>query len=89
MWAAEGGLAKTFDDIEALAVDCKFSDCKHDAEPGCAVKAALEAGTLPQARFDSWLELQKEMSWLRKPAETRGRPETKRRERVGHGQRRR
>ena len=89
MWASEKGLAKTFDDIELLAKDCKFSDCQHDAEPGCAVKAAVEAGTLPAKRFESWLELQKEMAWLRKPSETRGRPESKRRERLGHGQRRR
>jgi ribosome biogenesis GTPase len=88
MWAAAGGLARTFDDIEALGKQCRFSDCQHDAEPGCAVKAALDAGTLPAARFDSWLELQREMAWLDRPAETRGRPETKRRERAGHGQRR-
>ncbi len=88
MWAAEGGLAKTFDDLEALAVNCKFSDCQHDAEPGCAVKAALEDGTLDEARFASWLELQREMVWLGTPSQSRGRPESKRRERAGHGQRR-
>lgn len=88
MWAAEGGLAKTFDDIEALAVNCKFGDCQHDAEPGCAVKAALEGGTLDEARFASWLELQREMVWLGTPSASRGRPESKRRERAGHGQRR-
>lgn len=87
MWEAEGGLAKTFDDIEALAQACRFADCRHDAEPGCAVKAALDDGTLPEARFASWLELQREMAWLRQPKETRGRPESKRRERVGHGAR--
>lgn len=89
MWAAEGGLAKTFDDVEALAAQCRFSDCQHDAEPGCAVKAALADGTLDEVRFGSWLELQKEMQWLAKPGETRGRPESKRRDRLGHGQRRR
>lgn len=88
MWAAEGGLAKTFDDVEGLARQCRFGDCKHQSEPGCAVKAALESGELPQERFDSWLELQREMAWLQKPTDTRGRPESKRRERVGHGVRR-
>lgn len=87
MWAAEGGLAKTFDDIEALAKSCKFSDCKHLAEPGCAVKAALEAGSLEAVRFESWLELQREIQWLQKPGDTRGRPESKRRARLGHGKR--
>ncbi len=87
MWAAEGGLAKTFDDIELLGKGCKFSDCRHQAEPGCAVKAALEDGTLDEIRFESWLELQREIEWLQKPADTRGRPEPKRRARVGHGPR--
>jgi ribosome biogenesis GTPase len=87
MWAAEGGLAKTFDDIEALAKNCKFGDCKHLAEPGCAVKAALEDGTLEDVRFESWLELQREIQWLQKPGDTRGRPESKRRARLGHGKR--
>ncbi len=85
MWAAEGGLAKTFDDIEALAKNCRFSDCRHQAEPGCAVKAALDDETLDEIRFESWLELQREMEWLSKPSDTRGRPESKRRARVGHG----
>lgn len=87
MWAAEGGLAKTFDDIEALAKNCRFSDCRHLAEPGCAVKAALESGELEDVRFDSWLELQREIEWLQKPGDTRGRPESKRRARLGHGKR--
>ena len=85
MWAAEDGLKLSFDDIETLAGRCKFGDCMHDAEPGCAVKAALADGTLAQVRFDSFLELQKEMAWLHRPSESRGRPESKRRERVGHG----
>lgn len=89
MWAAEDGLAKTFDDVEALAQQCKFGDCRHDAEPGCAVKAALADGTLDEVRFSSWLELQKEMAWLQKPGDTRGRPESKRRDRLGHGSRKR
>ena len=88
MWTAQDGLAKTFDDIEALSKTCRFSDCQHQAEPGCAVKAALADGTLPATRFDSWLELEREMAWLGRPAGIRGRPETKRRERMGHGTRR-
>jgi ribosome biogenesis GTPase len=88
MWDAERGLAKTFDDIEALSKGCRFSDCQHDAEPGCAVKAALEDGTLEEDRFNSWVELQREIEWLQKPADTRGaRPEGKRRARLGHGKR--
>lgn len=89
MWTAQDGLAKTFDDIEALARGCRFVDCQHQAEPGCAVKAALADGSLPQTRFDSWVELEKEMAWLSRPSDSRGRPASKRRDRVGHGNRRR
>jgi ribosome biogenesis GTPase len=90
MWAAADGLKLSFDDIEALATQCRFGDCQHDAEPGCAVKAALDAGTLAHARFDSWVELGREMAWLQRPGPTdgRGRPDSKRRQRVGHGVRR-
>ncbi|OSQ52005.1 ribosome small subunit-dependent GTPase A [Marivita geojedonensis] len=55
-----GGLEELFDDIETLAAECKFSNCAHDTEPGCAVKAALENGSLEQARFDRWQKLRRE-----------------------------
>lgn len=85
LWEGHAGLGKTFDDIESLALNCRFSDCRHDAEPGCAVKAALEDETLPLDRFESWRELQKEIERLQLLPSERGRPETKRRARVGHG----
>ena len=53
----EGG----FEDIEALAAQCRFSDCQHAGEPGCAVRAALDAGTLDPARYESWRKLGAEM----------------------------
>lgn len=53
-------VAEAFDDIEALAPGCKFSDCHHVTEPGCAVRAAAEAGTLPDARYQSFMKLQRE-----------------------------
>jgi ribosome biogenesis GTPase len=85
LWEGTSGLGKTFDDIEALAKQCRFSDCRHDAEPGCAVKAALESETLPVDRYESWRELQREIERLQLLPSQRGRPESKRRERVGHG----
>lgn len=85
LWSADSGLAKTFDDIELLAKGCKFSDCRHDAEPGCAVKAALDDESLDVIRFESWLELQRELERLAMPGDTRPRTETKRRDRRGHG----
>lgn len=54
------GLEELFGDIETLADRCKFSNCAHASEPGCAVKAALKDGTLDQSRFDRWQKLRRE-----------------------------
>ena len=59
-WDSEQGLAKTFDEIEALAPNCRFKDCAHGSEPGCAVKAAVAAGTMAADRLESWSKLKKE-----------------------------
>ncbi len=55
------GLGETFSDIEGLAGECKFNDCSHTSEPGCAVLAGLESGALPAERFASWRKLQREL----------------------------
>jgi ribosome biogenesis GTPase / thiamine phosphate phosphatase len=55
------GLDTTFADVEELAADCRFGDCSHTHEPGCAVLAALETGELLRDRFDSWRKLQREL----------------------------
>lgn len=55
---ASGGFA----DVEALAGQCRFRDCRHDREPGCAVRAAIEAGTLDRARFAHYLKLRDEVA---------------------------
>ncbi|MFP7673379.1 ribosome small subunit-dependent GTPase A [Marivita sp. S0852] len=54
------GIDELFEDIDALATRCKFSDCAHHSEPGCAVKAALSDGTLDHARFHRWQKLKRE-----------------------------
>ena len=59
-WDSEQGLAKTFEEIESLAPNCRFKDCAHDAEPGCAVKAAIEKGEIAQDRIDAWRKLRTE-----------------------------
>lgn len=59
-WDAEAGLAATFDDVEALAATCRFGDCVHDTEPGCAIRAALASGALDPARWESWVKLRRE-----------------------------
>ena len=64
LWESEDGLATTFDDVTAAAANCRFSDCSHEAEPDCGVRAALADGTLDRERFDSWRKLQNELHWL-------------------------
>jgi ribosome biogenesis GTPase / thiamine phosphate phosphatase len=61
LWDAGGGLAETFRDIEELMKQCKFSDCQHDTEPGCAIKMALKEGTLSEVRMESYRKLKREM----------------------------
>ncbi len=60
LWEADEGLDAAFDDIEELARGCHFRDCQHEDEPGCAVRAAVEAGTLPEERRASWHKLRRE-----------------------------
>lgn len=61
LWDAESGVAATFDDVEALAPGCRFGDCRHAGEPGCAVRAAIDAGALDARRFASWVKLRREL----------------------------
>lgn len=56
------GIAEVFDDFALAAQDCRFSNCAHGNEPGCAVRAAIDAGTLTQERFDRWRNLAAEES---------------------------
>ncbi|WPL17547.1 Putative ribosome biogenesis GTPase RsgA [Thiorhodovibrio winogradskyi] len=54
---AASGIAETFEDMEALAAHCRFADCQHEAEPGCAVRAAIDEGRLDPARLRRWRKL--------------------------------
>ena len=65
LWDAENGLDMAFADIASLASSCKFRDCKHAEEPGCAVRAAIEGGDLAQARLDSYRSLLDELEQVR------------------------
>jgi len=58
-----GDLSKTFEDIEALSADCRYRDCSHTSEPGCAVRRAIEEGRLSRERLDSFMKLQREMGY--------------------------
>jgi ribosome biogenesis GTPase len=63
LWDADSGVATVFEDIEALASQCRFSDCSHGAEPGCAVRAALADGSLDPDRWASFQKLQAELAF--------------------------
>lgn len=64
LWAAEESLQETFTDVETLAQRCRFRDCKHEHEPGCAVQLALEEGKLDESRLASYQKLQREVNYL-------------------------
>ncbi len=64
IWAGDESLQETFADIKMLAMQCHFHDCQHDSEPGCAVRQALEDGTLDYQRFLNHQKLQKELDYL-------------------------
>jgi ribosome biogenesis GTPase len=64
LWAGEEVLDSTFAEIAELAAECKFSDCAHEHEPGCAIKSALADGSLPSDRWESYRKLQRELRAL-------------------------
>ncbi len=63
LWGSGEGFDDTFEDILALAEQCRFRDCKHLAEPGCAVRTALKNGALETRRYENYLKLQKELAY--------------------------
>ena len=85
LWADEEVLDSTFAEIAELAAECRFSDCSHEHEPGCAVKTAIADGSLPAERFASYRKLQRELRALeiRKDArlKSEARKEMRRRQR--------
>jgi ribosome biogenesis GTPase len=60
LWEGEEGIGAAFGDVEALAAECRYRDCTHDTEPGCAVQDALATGALDAARFRSYRKLRRE-----------------------------
>jgi ribosome biogenesis GTPase len=64
LWGDESDLDGAFEDVEALARACRFRDCRHKNEPGCAVRAALEDGTLDEERFHNFQKMRRELRFL-------------------------
>lgn len=78
MWDAESGLSRTFSDVEALAENCRFQDCAHRSEPGCAVLEAVETGELAPRRLDSYRKLLRENQRIVAKTDVRLRAEIRR-----------
>jgi ribosome biogenesis GTPase len=79
LWADEDALDLTFADVEATTLECRFTDCSHTSEPGCAITAAVEDGHLDEARVASWRKLQRELAYLARKQDVRAQQEERRR----------
>lgn len=71
LWADEGALSEAFGDVDEVAQACRFGDCTHLSEPGCAVQAAVVDGTLDDERLASWRKLQRELAYLARKQDQR------------------
>ncbi|MGX2993824.1 ribosome small subunit-dependent GTPase A [Streptomyces sp. JNUCC 64] len=78
LWDAGNGVGRVFSEIDELARECRFHDCGHDAEPGCAVRAAVADGTLPERRLDSYRKLERENRRIVAKTDARTRAELRR-----------
>jgi ribosome biogenesis GTPase len=83
LWEVGEAVGETFDDVEALAAGCRFTDCRHRDEPRCAVKAAVSDGRLSADRLESYLKLQDELAYLARQQDERAQIEEKRRGKIG------
>ncbi|WP_342431982.1 ribosome small subunit-dependent GTPase A [Neobacillus sp. FSL H8-0543] len=77
LWESSDGLSETFSDIDELAEECRFRDCQHTDEPGCAVVGAIVEGALAPERLTSYNKLQKELSYIERKADKRAQTEVK------------
>jgi ribosome biogenesis GTPase len=75
LWDVSDGLEQTFEDVAALAASCRFGDCAHETEPGCAIREALRTGALARERYESWRKLQRELGRLERRLDARARSE--------------
>jgi ribosome biogenesis GTPase len=89
LYAADEGLAAAFSDVEELAARCRFSDCAHATEPGCAVLLAVQTGDLPERRLAGWRRLRREAEWMASRTDSRLRAERLRERKLIHRQARR
>ena len=83
LWDASESVRGTFEDVEALAGECHFTDCRHRGEPRCAVKTAVDEGRIPPDRLASYLHLQDELAYLARQQDERAQIEEKRKGKIG------
>ena len=79
LWLADDGLAEAFADVVELAAYCRFPDCSHETEPGCAVREGIDDGTLAAERWESYRALERELAELGERLERRERSRARRR----------
>ena len=82
LWDADEGIGAAFEDVEALIRQCRFRDCKHETEPGCAVLEAVERAELPLERLRSYRKLQRELRALELKQDARAKSEARKQWRV-------
>lgn len=84
LWEGDQGIESAFADVEALAEQCRFADCRHQGEPGCAVEAAAARGELPAARLGSYRKLQRELRQIHLRQDVLARQEEKKKGKAIH-----
>ena len=88
LWQSDDGVRETFEDVEALGSGCRFNDCRHRDEPGCAVQRAVEEGAISAERVDHYQRLQAELDHLRTKQDVLARLAEKRKWRSIHKEQR-
>lgn len=84
LWSESGDLSQTFIDVEELAAQCQFRDCRHESEPGCAVRAALAAGQLDPGRLANKRKLEREQEFLLRKMDAEKKREERNRNKIVH-----
>jgi ribosome biogenesis GTPase len=82
LWDSDGGISAVFPDIVLLAAGCRFADCAHAGEPGCAIHVALDAGTLAPDRYASYRKLEREEAFVTKKRDALALSEDKRQRKI-------
>lgn len=82
LWNASEGVSQTFADVDEIASQCKFHDCQHEDEPGCAVRTAIESGALDAGRLESKRKLQREQEFLLRKTDPEMRSAEKKRTKI-------